>query len=38
MNGGILVMEINYGLGKIKKQMPFMGKFKSIEFYLVSSI
>ena len=28
MNGGILVMVINYGLGKIKKRMLFMGKFK----------
>jgi len=28
MSGGILVMVINYGLGKIKKQMPFMEKFK----------
>jgi len=27
MNGGILVMVINYGLGKIKRQMPFMEKF-----------
>jgi len=28
MNGGTLVMVINYGLGKIKKQMLFMEKFK----------
>ena len=37
MSGGIVVMEINYGPGKIKKQLPFMEKFKFIEFHLVNS-
>ena len=29
MNGGILVMEINYGLGRIKKLLLYMGRYKS---------
>ena len=38
MNGGILVMVINDGRGKIKKQMPSMEKFKFIDFHLVNLI
>ena len=38
MNGGILVMVINYGLGKIKKQMPLWKNLNSIDFHLVNLI
>ena len=33
MNGGILVMEINYGLGKIIRKKPFMGKSNLIYLF-----